>query len=59
VTVQRNSNGTFGPASWVNLNYPGSTGITSSNSVFGNSVVGVIVGTDVFAYQATVDGKNN
>ena len=56
VTVRRNANGTFGTATWVNLNYPGATGTTSSNSVFGNQVVGIIIGTDEFAYQATVSG---
>jgi hypothetical protein len=55
VTVRRNASGTFGPATWVKLNYPGSTGINSSNSVFGNAVVGLVTGTGVFAFQATVN----
>ena len=55
VTVRRNPNGTFGPATWVNLNYPGSTGVNSSNSVFGNAVVGIVSGTGVFAFQATIN----
>jgi hypothetical protein len=56
VTVRRNANGTFSPPTWVDLNYPGATGTTSSNSVFGNQVVGIIIGTDEFAYQSTVNG---
>ena len=32
-TVRRNPDGTFSPASWVNLNYPGAEGIESANSV--------------------------
>jgi hypothetical protein len=59
VTVSRNSNGSFGPATWVNLNYPGidpTTNITSSNSVYGNQVVGVVIGTaGTTSYQATVN----
>jgi len=61
VTVQRNSDGTFGQATWQDLNYPssnpGTTYIsTSGNSVYGNIVVGIVVGTDSnsFAYQSTV-----
>ena len=55
VTVKRNPNGTFGNASWVNLNYPGITGVTSSNSVSGNQVVGVVFSTTgEFPFQATV-----
>ncbi|MDB5351376.1 MAG: hypothetical protein JWN86_2623 [Planctomycetota bacterium] len=57
VTVRRNKNGTFGEASWANLNYPGSAGITSSNSVFGNQVVGIVISpTGTFSFQATVKG---
>ena len=58
VTVRRNADGTFGPATWTNLNYPGfdpSTSEVSSNSVYGNQVVGVVFnGEDPFSYQATV-----
>ena len=56
VTVRRNPNGAFGNATWVNLNYPGSTGLTSSNAVYGNQVVGIVSGTSQFAFQATVNG---
>jgi trimeric autotransporter adhesin len=59
VTVRRNTDGSFGPATWVNLNYTGvdpSTNITSSNSVYGNQVVGVVIGPGgTFSYQATVN----
>jgi parallel beta-helix repeat protein len=59
VTVTRNQDGTFGPATWVNLNYPGldpSTTVASSNSVYGNQVVGVVFGSgSPFSFQATVN----
>ena len=54
VTVKRNPDGTFGPASWVNLSYPGSTDSLSSNAVFGNKVVGIAKGNGGFAFQAAV-----
>ncbi|MDD5200327.1 MAG: right-handed parallel beta-helix repeat-containing protein [Terrimicrobiaceae bacterium] len=55
VSVRRNADGSFGRAQWVDLNFPDEpVGITSSNSVFGNNVVGVVIGPSVFAYQATV-----
>ena len=59
VTVRRNPDGTFGTGAWVDLNYPGvdpTTAITSSNSVAGNQVVGVVIGgSGTFSYQATVN----
>lgn len=65
VTVRRNTDETFGPAQWVNLNYTGidpitqqpiSNALTSSNSVYGNQVVGVVFAQGgAFAYQATVN----
>jgi parallel beta-helix repeat protein len=58
VTVRRNADGSFGPAVWVNLNYTGvdpTTNITSSNAVYGNQVVGIVIGSDTFSYQATVN----
>ena len=62
VTVRRNADGSFGPAAWVDLNYPGVSGIVSANSVSGNQVVGIVIGVadgsstpGVFAYQATVN----
>jgi hypothetical protein len=54
VTVKRNPDGTFGPASWVNLSYPGSMDELSSNSVYGNKVVGIAKGSGGFAFQAAV-----
>jgi hypothetical protein len=55
VSVVRNADGSFGPATWVNLNYTGTTGVTSSNSVYGNQVVGVVFSSSVFPFQATVN----
>lgn len=59
VTVRRNSDGTFGDAEWVDLNYTGvdsQTHVTSSNSVYGNQVVGIVIHEgDSFSYQATVN----
>jgi hypothetical protein len=60
VMVRRKSDGSFDTGVWVNLNYPGvdpSNTITSSNSVAGNQVVGVIIGPTgfQFAYQASVN----
>ncbi len=42
----------------MNLNYTGvdpTTNITSSNSVYGNEVVGQVIGTSTFPFQATVN----
>ncbi len=59
VSVQRNSDGSFGTATWANLNYTGvssSTNVTSSNSVYGTVVVGIVIGQQSgFSYQATVN----
>jgi hypothetical protein len=57
VTVRRNPDGSFGPAVWTNLNYPSASGISSSNSVAGNAVVGLVIqpGGDTIAFQATVN----
>jgi trimeric autotransporter adhesin len=57
VTVRRNPDGSFGPAAWVDLNVPGSQGVSSANSVIGNQVVGINItpaGTGP-AFQATVN----
>jgi trimeric autotransporter adhesin len=55
VRVSRTKEGGFDQGEWVDLNYPGSThSVTSSNSVYGNQVVGVVIGADPFSYQATV-----
>jgi hypothetical protein len=61
VSVRRQSNGTFDKGTWVDLNYPtGNTpNITSSNSVFGDQVVGLVVEPSAtptsFSFQATVN----
>jgi hypothetical protein len=56
VVVKRNSNGSFGNASWVNLNYPNVVGWTSNDSVAGNQAVGIVIGsTGELTYQATVN----
>jgi len=59
VTVRRNTDGSFGPGVWVNLNVTGydpTTYISSSNSVYGNQVVGVVIGPSTFVpFQATVN----
>jgi trimeric autotransporter adhesin len=60
VTVRRNTDGSFGPATWVTLNDPAqgvSGGVTSSNSVYGNQVVGVVfpAGGPESAFTATVN----
>ncbi len=55
VTVRRNTDKTFSDATWVDLDY-GSGGVTSSNSVYGQNVVGVVIsGSETFSYQATVN----
>ena len=58
VSVNRNTDGTFGAGTWVDLNYspavPGSV-FTSSNSVYGNQVVGLVIGPNPLAFQATLN----
>ncbi|HEY8903887.1 MAG TPA: right-handed parallel beta-helix repeat-containing protein [Chthoniobacterales bacterium] len=54
VTVRRNTDGSFGTAQWVDLNFTGTEGVTSSNSVYGWSVVGVVAGTSPLAFQGVV-----
>ncbi|WP_406698198.1 right-handed parallel beta-helix repeat-containing protein [Singulisphaera sp. Ch08] len=57
VTVRRNPDRSFGPAVWVDLNYPGvDPSISSSNSVAGNQVVGLVIGASgTSSFQATVN----
>jgi trimeric autotransporter adhesin len=56
VSVRRNSDGTFDKGTWVDLNYPDSPdSIASSNSVYGYEVVGLVIGPELFAYEATVN----
>lgn len=55
VTVRRNSNGKFDRGIWVDLNY-GNDGISSSNSVYGNQVVGLFIDeSGTSAFQATIN----
>jgi len=58
VTVTLNQNGSFGAAQWTPLNYPGldsTNNLTSSNSVYGNQVVGIVLGPNGLDFQATVN----
>lgn len=59
VSVRRNTDGSFGQATWVDLNYPGldpTTHISSSNAVYGNQVVGIVIGGGTtLSFQATVN----
>ena len=56
VSVRRNTDGSFGDAQWVNLDATPGLGVTSSDSVYGNQVVGIAVGdTGLFSFQATVN----
>ena len=56
MTVRRNTDGSFGPAQWVNLNVPtggATTLFTSNDSVADNANVGlVITNQGIFSYQA-------
>jgi trimeric autotransporter adhesin len=55
-TVRLNPDGTFGPATWVTLSYPGVQGSPTADAVQGNQVVGIVLAnTGVFSYQATVN----
>ncbi len=56
VSVQRNSDGTFDKGTWVDLNYPNTPdSITSSNSAYGDYVVGLVIGPDPFPFQAVIN----
>ena len=57
VTVRRNSDGTFSDAVWVTLEDPSAPGaINSSNSVYGNVAVGILVdGSTISSYQAELN----
>jgi len=55
VTLRVNPDSSFGEATWVDLNYPGSKGVASANSVYGPYAVGVVFASPNFAYQATVN----
>ena len=56
VNIPRNSDGSFGSATWVDVNYPSAV-ITSANTVYSNNVLGVYmlnIGESVLPYLATV-----
>ena len=58
VTIRRNNDQSFGDAEWVPLTVPGSDPdeISSSNSVYGNQVVGIVIGPDTLnPFQATIN----
>lgn len=59
VTVHRQADGSFGKATWVDLNYPyvdPTSNVTSSNAVYGNQVVGIVIGNEgPISFQATVN----
>jgi len=58
VTIRRNDDGSFGDAEWVDLNYPdGDAIVSSSNSVYGNQIVGVVFtnSNGAFPFQATIN----
>lgn len=58
VSVRRNANNTFGDGAWLDLNFNGvpSNLLTSSNSVMGNAVVGIVIdGANSFGYQANLN----
>ncbi len=60
VTVTRNANGSFGAAQWTPLNYPGldpANNLTTGNSVYGNQVVGIVIGSNGLSYEATVNSS--
>jgi len=59
-TVVRQTDGSFGDMTWVNLSPPesvtGVSGLPSANSVYGNAVVGIVMGGGgSAAYQAQVN----
>ena len=59
-TVVRQTDGSFGDMAWVNLSPPesvtGVSGLPSANSVYGNAVVGIVMGgSGSAAYQAEVN----
>ena len=60
-SVVRQTDGSFGDMNWVELDPPesvtGVSGLPSANSVYGNAVVGIVIGEDmnVASYQAEVN----
>src|SRR4051812_43100789 len=63
VTVKRNSAGTFGDSTWVNLNqdvYPNHHGLSFATSVYGNQVTGVVAPSNppFDSFQVTLTNPN-
>ncbi len=55
VRVIRKPDGSFDEGTWIDLNYPGAThALTSSNSVHGDAVVGIVIGPEPCAFEARV-----
>jgi hypothetical protein len=60
LTIERQQNGSFVPNNWVSINYGKSIrqkGLTTSNSVIDNNIVGLFIGPNgsTSAFQATVN----
>lgn len=59
VTIRRTTAGGFiqADSAWVDLDYPGTGGISSANSVFGQQVVGIVIPStsSVGPFQATIN----
>ena len=60
LTIERQLDGSFFPSNWVSLDYGksiGKKGLTTSNSVIGNNIVGLFVGPNgsTSAFQATIN----
>jgi hypothetical protein len=58
VVVRREDDGSFGSGRWLDLDPNpslGVSGIPTANSVYGNQVVGVVIGDTLVSYQATIN----
>jgi hypothetical protein len=60
LTIERQLDGSFFPSNWVSLDYGksiGKKGLTTSNSVIDNNIVGLFVGPNgsTAAFQATIN----
>lgn len=55
-SLVRNADGSFGPATWVPLQFPGTPSFLTNDSVAGNASVGIGIGQDgAFAYQSIIN----
>ncbi|WP_229029220.1 hypothetical protein [Flavobacterium sp. SLB02] len=45
VTVNRNSDGSFGEANWIDIDFPDSS-VTSANTVYRNNILGIYLVVD-------------